>query len=109
MRVYVPHRIPAADRLSRLVNARMISAADVDELVLAHLQNETVDLEAVIVAALDGRDPPWTESISGKLQLAPDDGSEIVELVIVDGVADVPDEHVAHVLAGVHGAYLMED
>lgn len=111
--VFIPHRIPPQDRLARILKAGIASPADVESAILANLSGHTVDMEQVIVDVIGDNDPPWVENISGKLQLAiEDDGGEatgdIVELVVTDGVVEVPDEHLAHVLAGVHGAYVME-
>lgn len=111
--VRIPHRIPAEARLARLVNAGIITQADIDTLLLKHHRAGRVDLEAVVSDALGEHKPPWTDDFSGTLQLAVEDDNgeptgEIVELRIENGVVDAPDEHLAHVLAGVHGAQVVE-
>lgn len=113
-KVHIPHRIPAEARLARLVNAGMADKSDVDAFILKHHVGGVVDMEAVVDDVLDGRDPPWTEHISGTLQLALEDDNgeptgEIAEIVIVDGIAEIPDEHLAHTLAGVTGSRIVED
>lgn len=112
-KVYIPHRIPPEGRLLRIVNAGFASKEQVDALILKNHQAGRVDMEQVVKDALGDHDPPWTEAISGKLQLAVEgeDGEptgEIVELVITDGICEVPAEHLAHTLAGVSGSFVME-
>ncbi len=57
---------------------------------------------------------PDGQGIDGKLQIAVENDAgettgEIVEFPIVAGVMDVPDQHVAHVLAGLHGSAVITD
>lgn len=114
--VFIPHRIPAADRLDRLVLEGFTDRQAANDSTLRHLDRASgrVDLEAVVEELLGEREPPWVEKISGKIQLAIEDADgeptgEIAELVIVDGICEVPDEHLDHVLKGVRGAYVVTD
>lgn len=107
-RIYIPHRIPPQDQIARLVSAGMASQADVDAALLDSVKRfGRPDWQGILTELLDGREPPWVENITGKLQLALDDGS-VIEFPIRDGVAEVPKKHLDHALAGVRGSYVVK-